>query len=443
MYFFFFYPVGTDAPRQRLGLGTLLFVAVLLGSFSLRFLAPETYLELVYASFVPATGGLGPALLSVFLHGSWMHLIGNSLYLWIFGRQMESRLNVAFLYLIVIVGGVVGCYVQQAITDPATRGWITPIIGASGGVAALLGATMVRFHHQRVKVLWFLFAFLGGMTKAGVTHVPTIVAALGWFAFQVVYGLVAWGNGGASTAYGAHAGGFVAGVVLAIAFGFPVAARREVHLARGRQYFERGQWHAALGELDRHLSRVPGDLEARRMKARCQVVLGDAGEAARTYLELFRDIREGEDLEAIARIYREMRVYAIPSNLSESGLLKLAFRLHKGDLLPEASLAYFEVAANFPDGPKAELAQVRRAEIEWKLGNYEEALAEYERLSENYPESSWTDFIDGRIRSIRALTGRRAPGRLRPEDTRKWRAPLSAHPPTAASPRSSPDPSEG
>ena len=436
MYFFFFYPVGTDAPRKGAAPGTAILVFLFLAIFALRYVRPDIYGELIWASFRPSTPSLKGALLSLFLHGGWMHVLGNSLYIWIFGRQLESRLGFPVLALVFLVGGIAGCWGQAWITEPGTRNWDLPVIGASGGVAALLGASMLRFHHQRVRVLWVLFALLGGMTKGGVAHVPTVLAALAWFGLQIVQGLVAWGQGGGSTAYGAHGGGFLVGIGLALVLGLPAGARREIHREKGRRWFDKGNWYAAVGELTKHLELVPDDVQVRTMRARCQVILGQSGEAASEYLTLFRSAREAGDTERMASLYRQMRVYAIPTNLDEAGLLKLAFRLQKSGHERDAAEAYLELASRFPEGPKAELALIRRAEIEWKIGNYEEALAEYQRLLETYPGTDWRGLAEGRSSSIRALTGRPGPGPRRPPGSPSASAPPAAAPRSASSPRS-------
>jgi membrane associated rhomboid family serine protease len=409
LYFFFFYPVGTDAPRQGIAVGTLLLVLSFLAAWGVRYADPAVYADLVNASFRPSAPDMRAALLSLFLHGGWAHLLGNSLYTWIFGRQLESRIGFAGLLFLFVGGGLAGCWAQAWTTPPGSATWDLPVIGASGGVAALLGATMLRFHHQRVRVLWFLFAFLGGMTRGGVAHVNTVLAALIWFGFQIVHGLIAWSHGGSLTAYGSHAGGFLSGLVLGLLLGLPSGARREIHRERGRRHFERGDWHAAVGELTQHLRLVPDDDEARAMRARCHVVLGQSGEAAREYLDLFRHARQEGDPARMAPLYRQMRVHAIPSNLDERGLLRLAFRFQKAGFPEAAGDAYLELATQYPDGPKAELALIRRAELQWKAGDYEEALAEYQRLLEQYPASDWRELAEGRVQSIRALTGRRAP----------------------------------
>ncbi len=406
MYFFFFYPVGTTPRPDRPAPATLVLLLILCGVFALRSIDPMLYLDLVSRSFRATDPSLPGALLSMALHGGWLHLLSNGLYLFIFGRQLEGRHGTLPLLTIFIAGGVAGCYIQAALTpvDAWNRG--AAIIGASGAIAALLGASMLRFHFTRVRILWFLFAFLGGMTKGGVAHVNTVVAAGAWFAFQVIYGLVAWANGGASTAYAAHGGGFLAGVLLALAFGFPRQARMELHKEKGRRYFEKGDWYAAAGEFSEHLKRMPQDDEVRSMRARCYVVLGRAAEAASEYLAAFRVARRRRDFEAVARLYKEMRRYGIGTSLNDRMLMRLAFDLQKAERWEAAAETYLEICNRFPHGPKAEMALIRRSEIQWEhLGNVPEAQAGYRRLLDEFPKSEWRDLADARLRSMERLSG--------------------------------------
>ena len=384
----------------------------MLALYTLRYGAPAIYLDLVVRSFVPASPRWESAFLSLFLHGSWMHFLGNALYLWIFGRQLESRLGFVPLAAIFVLGGVASCWCQVWLSAPSSAH--VPVVGASGAIAALLGATIVRFRHQRVRVLYFVFAFLGGMTRGGVAHLNAVLACGIWFALQVAWGLAAAESGTGNVAYGAHAGGFVAGVALAFLLGMHRGARHDVHRERGRRYFERGEWYAATGELTTHLGLVPDDHEAAAMRARGWVLLGRGGEAASEYLRLFRSARQRGDLDEVSRLYLEMRRYGIGSNLAESGLLRVAFDLHKSGHAEEAAEVFLELTHRFPAGPKAELALVRRAEILWnELGALDLAEECYRGLLKDYPDGEWSELADARLRSIRALAGRSLTGRPR------------------------------
>jgi membrane associated rhomboid family serine protease len=431
LYFLFFYPVGTEAPSGRRPVGTVLLLLVLLALFSLRYLRPDLYLELVNASFRPADPRLLPAFLSLFLHGGWLHLGGNALYLGIFGRALEARLGFGALAWLFAGGGVAACWTQALFTSPDAFNRGAPMIGASGSVAAVLGATLVRFPHVRVRVLWVVFALLGGLNRGGVAHVNTVLACALWFALQFAHGLVAWGNGGSATAYAAHAGGFVVGLLFALALGWQREARREIHRERARRYFERGDWHAAAGELTEHLRHVPEDRDARARRARCWVLLGRSGEAAAEYQRAFRSAAEARVNDELARLVEEMRRYGVGSGLDARELLRLAFDLQKAGRADAAALVYEEITNRFPEGPLAEIALIRRAEIFWGvLGDYAQAQSDYRRLVDSHPASEWRELAEARLRSMRALTGEGSV-LTRPRDTSTRPRPSSARPPIA------------
>ncbi|HMB70553.1 MAG TPA: tetratricopeptide repeat protein, partial [bacterium] len=218
--------------------------------------------------------------------------------------------------------------------------------------------------------------------------------------------LAAQEAGGASVAYGAHGTGFVAGIAIALVLQMQRGPRREIHRDRGRRYFESNDWYAALGELTSHLKIVPDDLDARRMRARCLLLLGDGGEAAGEYLRLFRAARRSGDLITTASLYREMRVYAVGSLLNEQALLRLAFDFQKAGRPGDAAEAYAEILTRFPTSEVTDLAAVRRAEILWtELGRYEDARACYRTVLEEGRLSEWADLAEARLRSMEALAG--------------------------------------
>lgn len=406
MYFFFFFPVGTESRSESRPVGTFLLLGAMFALFALRLIRPDLHDELIFASFRPSDPHLAPALLSLFLHAGWLHLLGNALYLGIFGRQLEGRLGFLPLAAVFLAGGIVSCWTQAWLTPRDSWAWNAPLIGASGSVAAVLGASLVRFHHRSVRILWFLFAFVGGMTKAGVARLNMVVACLAWFVLQVVEGTVAWGEGGGSVAYAAHGGGFLAGIVLAFVLGLHRGPRREIHLDRGRRYFEKSDWYAAAGELTAHLEIVPADVVARRMRARCLVLLGSGGEAASEYLRLFRDARRAGDVRGAASLYREMRRYGVGANLPERALLRLAYDFQKAGRPAEAVSVYDEIVSRFPEGEVTDLAMIRAAELLWtELGRYEEARGWYRRLLDSGRESEWREVAEARWSSMNALTG--------------------------------------
>jgi membrane associated rhomboid family serine protease len=145
-------------------------------------------------------------LTSMFLHGSWMHLLGNMLYLWIVGDNVEEVLG-SFRFLIVYFAcGLVGSLAQIAV-DPES---FTPTLGASGAIAGIMGAYVVWFPHHQIRVLLFRF----------ITVLPAVIVIGGWIALQIWLGAgtIGRGNGQGGVAYLAHVGGAITGIVVALLF---------------------------------------------------------------------------------------------------------------------------------------------------------------------------------------------------------------------------------
>jgi membrane associated rhomboid family serine protease len=151
---------------------------------------------------------LAPALLtlltSMFLHGGWLHLIGNMWYLWIFGDNIEDRLGHRRFVGFYVGGGLVAALVQY-IALPTTG---VPTVGASGAIAAVLGAYAVTFPRARVVTLIPLFLFWP------IVALPALVVLGLWFVFQFFSGALslAWSAGGGGVAWWAHIGGFLFGM---------------------------------------------------------------------------------------------------------------------------------------------------------------------------------------------------------------------------------------
>lgn len=444
MYFFLFFPVGTETRSNRLPVGTILLLLLCLFFQSLAEFRPELFRELIRASFVPSHPTWSGALLGLFLHGDWVHLAGNGLYLAVFGRQIESRLGAAPLLLLFVTGGIAAAFAQGMATPLESWARDAHVIGASGSVAALLGLTVVRFPHRRVRIAWFLFTIVGGLARASTAHLHALIACALWFVFQVAHGLVAWGNGGGSIAYAAHAGGFLAGVLASFLTGQHLRVREEMHRDRGMRYFERGDWHAAIGEFTTHLSLVPRDFEIARARAQALALGANRTESLREYRRLLHEARRAKHFEHMAEVHREMWSRGFYTDLSAAALLKFAFELAHHGRSVEAVGAFEELAVRFPDHPGADLALLRAGELLWeRLGKLEDARGVYERLLTQYPESEWRDVAEARAASMRALAGTERISRPRPSrGSGIWRSPPASPRSSAWSSRPSPPPRE-
>jgi membrane associated rhomboid family serine protease len=146
---------------------------------------------------------------SQFLHAGWLHLLGNMLYLWIFGNNIEDRFGRIRFLLFYLAGGIAAGLTQLAI-DPTSD---VPMVGASGAIAATLGAYLVLFPGARITSLVFLGFFYQ------LIDVPAIIVLAFWIILQLIDGFASLGVSGVGggVAFFAHIGGFAFGVLVALA----------------------------------------------------------------------------------------------------------------------------------------------------------------------------------------------------------------------------------
>jgi len=174
-------------------------------------------------------GAIIPVFVSMFLHGGWIHLIGNMWYLFIFGDNVEARLGRArFLGFYLFCGLCAGA--AQYVLNPSSQ---LPVIGASGAIAGVLGAYIVCWPHARVVTLLPMLYFIT------FVELPAVIVLGFWFVVQLFGGTISLGaefaHGG--VAYWAHVGGFVAGV-----FAIRVLPARKRPLRRYQRPMDWGYW---------------------------------------------------------------------------------------------------------------------------------------------------------------------------------------------------------
>jgi membrane associated rhomboid family serine protease len=176
-------------------------------------LGDEARIGAFYASFgaVPraitqaAPGAYWGLLTSMFLHGGWVHLGGNMLFLWVFGDNIEDALGHVRFVIFYLLTGLIAT-LSHIVTQPASD---VPLVGASGAIAGVLGGYLVLYPRARILSLIFLGYFIR------LVELPAVFVLGLWFVIQVVQGLGALAAPGvAAVAFWAHVGGFVAGVVL-------------------------------------------------------------------------------------------------------------------------------------------------------------------------------------------------------------------------------------
>lgn len=163
-----------------------------------------------------------PIVTSMFLHGGWAHLVGNMLFLWVFGRALESRLGAARFLLLYFASGFAASQVQW-LAGPWSE---LPMIGASGAVAGVLGAYLLLFPRSSVTVVFPIFFF------PLFFNVPALLFLAVWF-FEQLWAGTLWALSplaaqAGGVAWWAHVGGFVAGAILVLFMAARLARHRRL-----------------------------------------------------------------------------------------------------------------------------------------------------------------------------------------------------------------------
>ena len=172
---------------------------------------------------------------SMFLHGGWMHLIGNMWFLWLFGDNMEDQLGHLRFAGFYLLAGLAAAALQIAAAPDSGL----PMVGASGAIAGVMGGYLLLFPKARVDVLFIFVIFFR------IFPIPAWIVLGFWFGAQLVSGIITPSDVG-GVAYWAHAGGFLSGLVLAL----PVLIARG-----GRRYWQRTEGHPAHPAAEYKLTR--------------------------------------------------------------------------------------------------------------------------------------------------------------------------------------------
>ena len=202
-------PLRDTQPSYSKPLVTMAIIAVNVLAFLFEIsLDPDLRENLIYAfGIVPDRFHYIDLMTSMFLHGGWMHLIGNMWFLWIYGDNVEDILGSAQYLLFYLACGVAAALLHVALNGDSR----VPTIGASGAIAGVMGAYLVKFPRSRIITLIFLFVFVT------TVEIPAYVILLYWFVIQIFSGVGSVGYSQISqggVAWFAHVGGFVTGIIL-------------------------------------------------------------------------------------------------------------------------------------------------------------------------------------------------------------------------------------
>ena len=199
------FPLADVIPSRTTPVVTVSLIAINALAFLFQLTLSDYELQQFVQQYgvVPAYFSWVSVITSMFLHGGWLHFLGNMLYLWIFGDNVEDRMGHGWYLIFYLLCGTAAA-VGQAITQPYS---LIPMIGASGAIAGVMGAYFVLFPHSRVLTIVFILLFVD------IIEIPAIFFLGIWFLMQFFSGVGSLGSGSASggVAFWAHVAGFATG----------------------------------------------------------------------------------------------------------------------------------------------------------------------------------------------------------------------------------------
>ncbi len=201
-----------DRRPSRFPVITALIIGANIFVFLLELLKGEAFI--MRWSFIPSEIASGRNLITMltamFMHGGVLHIVGNMIYLWAFGPEIEDAMGKIRYLLFYFLGGLVASFAQVVINPLSS----VPSLGASGAIAAVMGAFLITFPHDRIRTVVFLGWFVT------ISFIPAILLVGFWFIIQLFseIGSLAQRQAGGGVAYMAHIGGFVFGIASARLF---------------------------------------------------------------------------------------------------------------------------------------------------------------------------------------------------------------------------------
>lgn len=257
-------------------------------------------------AFTPLRPNILTMVSSTFLHGNLIHLLANLVFLASVGPLVEFASGKAKFVVIYLVSGICGVLLHLLMARLSDNFGL--LLGASGSIAGCVAFCSLRYMRSRVPIL----------PNIGV---PVMAMILIWLVIQVIGAFLSIGSSAGGTSFWAHIGGFLAGLLLSLAFG----ANRDAKIAYGHEVLDRMNRRgpdAALTAAEHHLKQHPKDVKAWIQKAEAEFDIGHKQEAASAYIAAMEFASQVEELDLMSRLKAMSSIHLIP----ETQRLKLADR---------------------------------------------------------------------------------------------------------------------
>jgi membrane associated rhomboid family serine protease len=355
-------------------------------------------------AFVPARPRLIAYVTANFLHGGWLHIIGNMWFLWLAGFILEDNWGRPIYTIFYLVAGAAALQFYAW----CAPGSYMPLVGASGAVAALMGAFLVRFPKLKIEMALFAFFVRFRFKAPAYTLLPL------WLAMEFLYGSVAGTS--SPVAHWAHVGGFLFGMAGAYGImrsGLEKQANEAIEskigwsadpaIVRATDALEKTNFNDAAAILENHLKQKPGSADALQMLQQVQWRLNDIPAYLQATAQLCQLHLKNQDTDAA---WREFETYsnAGGASLPPAIWLDMARMLENQQNFERAATEYERLAEAHPTEKQSILALVAAGRLYLKkLNRPEEALKCYEKANlSKVPHLDWQPNIDAGIQGAKA-----------------------------------------
>jgi membrane associated rhomboid family serine protease len=355
-------------------------------------------------AFIPARPTLLSLITANFLHSGWMHLLGNMWFLWLAGAVLEDTWGRAIYPAFYLTAGILALEAHALVN----AGSLTPTIGASGAIAGLMGAFLVRFPTTKIEMGGLLFFRFYRFKVAAYWLLPL------WLLMEVFYGSLGQSSG---IAHWAHVGGFAFGALIAVAIrksGLEQMAEAGIQekiswvshplLAQASEQVEKGELDPAIATLQKLQLERPDSIDAYRMLRNIYWQKSDLP-AHRDSLEKLLQLEiKANDHEGALLTCQEIR-NAGGGKLSASLWLEFCRQLEAQTEASQAADEYLELARAYPAEKQGLLAQMAAGRLYLKrLDRPADALRQYEAAQgSGIPHADWQATIDRGIAEAKKL----------------------------------------
>jgi membrane associated rhomboid family serine protease len=343
--------------------------------------------------FIPDRASWYALFTAAFVHANWLHLLGNMLFLWLFGTLVEDAVGGAIFASLYLASHLAAALLYIGMGDALGLAMADrPLVGASGAIAGIMGIAAVRFYRTRIRIGYWV------VVRAGSFEVAAWVFLLFWVGWQVTEGVIstAWQRSGVTdgggVAYWAHVGGFLFGALGAGLLKLRQEGKREYLLEDLRSDPLAVAPDVARRELGALAQTEPADPRIHYALAKRAAADGDLSRAGHEYMAAIDRYLEQRQNRAAVLAYEELIGYFPQCVLPVRDQLSLGRALETERQYPMSVEVFERLVERYPQTPEAEIALIRAAEVcTRRLRDPMRARRLLQHLLEKYPASAWRD----------------------------------------------------